>query len=101
MEERFRKDPPVAYIPGKGKAVLALAIADRQVFAASADGLIRQYDLETRKPVREYPGAKDWVNAVTVDGKGHRLAAAAYDGTVQVWSTESGESVIRFPAAPR
>jgi WD40 repeat protein/mono/diheme cytochrome c family protein len=100
MEERFRKDPPVALISGTGQAILALAIADRQVFAASADGLIRQYDLETRKPIREYPGGRDWVNAVAVHAKEHRLAAAAYDGTVQVWNTETGESVIRFTAVP-
>ena len=101
MEERFAKESHARYIEhGFTKEVFALQVRDGQVFAASADGTVKQFDLTTLKAVRTYPGLSDWAFGVDFDPASHLVAAGTYGGEVRVWSTETGEPVVTFKAQP-
>ena len=81
-----------------------LRIDDRlihgQVFAASADGLVKQFDLATLTEVRPYAGHHDWVYALDYDAAESRLATGGYDGEVRIWDTTTGTCLATFTAAP-
>ena len=98
MEDRFKKEPPVKFIPGFEREVLALCARDGQVFSAQTSGIVRQHDLSTLKLVREYQGLNEWSCCVAAD-KNH-VAAGSFDGTVCVWKVTDGSLVTRFVAAP-
>ena len=75
-------------------------VQGKQVFAASADGLVKQFDFEAEKEVRTYPGHRDWVYALHGDAGANRLATGSYDGEVRIWDTATGNCLIAFTAAP-
>ena len=101
MEERFAKESHARYIEhGFRQDVYALQVRGGQVFAASADGGVRQFDLATQKLVRSYPGHSDWVFGLDFDPASHRAASASYTGEVKVWNTDTGECVVTFKAQP-
>ncbi len=102
MEERFAKQSHTHYIEhGFSKEVFGLLVRDGQVFATSADGLLKQFDATTLTEVRTYPGHTDWVFALACDSPTHRLASGAYNGEVKVWDTKTGQCVTTFLARPR
>ena len=101
MELRFRKVGHARYIAHELKQeVFALAVSQGQIFAASADGQVKQFDLATMGEVRTYTGHKDWVYALDYDGATQRLATGGYDGEVRVWDTISGACLMTFQAMP-
>jgi WD40 repeat protein len=101
MENRFAKKGHARYIEhGFKQEVFALAVRGNQIFAASADGGVKQFDLETLKEVRPYVGHRDWVYALDCDPKANRLATGGYDGEVRIWDTATGECIATFHAAP-
>ena len=101
MELRFRKAGHAHYLEhGFQQEVFALMVRGGQVFAASADGLVKQFDLGEMKEVRSYPGHHDWVYALDADTGASRLATAGYDGEVRIWDTATGACLTIFKAAP-
>ena len=68
--------------------------------AASAEGLVKQFDLASMKEVRAYPGHTDWVFAVDYDAPSHRAVSGAYDGQIRVWDTQTGQCTATFQAQP-
>lgn len=101
MEERFAKESHARYIEhGFSKEIFALQVRGGQVFAASADGTVKQFDLATQKMVRAFPGLTDWAFGLDFDPSSHLVAAGTYGGDVRVWNTETGEPVVTFKAQP-
>jgi WD40 repeat protein len=101
MELRFRKIGHARYIAHDLKQeVFALAVDQGQIFAASADGLVKQFGLATMAEVRTYAGHKDWVYALDYNGVAARLATGGYDGEVRIWDTNSGTCLTTFKAMP-
>lgn len=101
MEERFAKDGHARYIEhGFSQPVFALAVRDGQVFAASADGGIKQFDLAHGDTIHVYNGHTDWVYALDYDPGSHRLVSGAYNGEVRIWDTLSGMCLSHFIAQP-
>ena len=101
MEERFAKNGHARYIAhGFAHDVFALALTDGQVFAASADGLLAQFNTSTMQGVRTFKGFSDWVFAIGYDRASHRLAGGSYRGEIRVWDAQTGAVVIAFVAQP-
>ena len=101
MEQRFRKTGHPRYLEhGFQQEVFAMMVQGGQVFAASADGLVKQFDLESLKEVRPYAGHRDWVYALDCDSAAGRLATGAYDGEVRIWDTATGACLVNFKASP-
>ncbi|MGV3719886.1 MAG: WD40 repeat domain-containing protein, partial [Actinomycetota bacterium] len=101
MEERFAKESHARYIEhGFAQDTFAVLTRGGQVFAAAADGLVKQFDLTTGKEVRAYRGHSDWVFSVDYDPTAQRAVTGSYNGEVRVWNTATGESVATFKAQP-
>jgi hypothetical protein len=101
MEERFSKQSHAAHIPtGFAHEVFALAAAGSRLFAASADGIVKQFDLASRKEVAAYRAGSDWLYSLDFDPKSERVAAGSYDGQVHVWDVKSGNLLSAFHARP-
>jgi WD40 repeat protein len=101
MEERFAKQGHTQYIPhGFTKDVFGLLIRGNQLFATSADGIVKQFDPETLSSVRTYEGHTDWVFALDYDATAHHLTTGAYNGEVRVWDTLTGQTLLSFTAQP-
>jgi mono/diheme cytochrome c family protein len=101
MELRFRKTGHARYLEhGFQLEVFAMMVRGNQVFAASADGLVKQFNLETLQEVRPYAGHHDWVYALDCDARATKLATGGYDGEVRIWDTATGNCIVAFKAAP-
>jgi WD40 repeat protein len=101
MELRFRKVGHARYLEhGFQQEVFAMAVRGGQVFAASADGVVKQFALEALTEVRSYTGHHDWVYALDCDATGAKLATGGYDGEVRIWDTATGTCLTTFKAAP-
>jgi WD40 repeat protein len=101
MEDRFARENKTRYLPtGFEHEVFALAVHDGQIFAASADGLLKQFDGKTFNEVRTYRAGDDWLFAVDYDAATHRVATGSYNGEVSVWNTQTGERLNTFKAEP-
>ena len=102
QEERFAKQGSAQYLPlGFAHEVFALAVQDDQVFAASADGILKQFDARTFLEVRAYSGSTDWIFSLNYHSPTHRIAAGSYDGSVRVWDTQTGSLLANFKAMPK
>lgn len=101
MEDRFAKQGHAQYIAhGFDHEVYALAVRKEQVFAASGDGLVRQFDLKSFQVVRTYTGLSDWAFALDVDENAHRVVAGSFRGEVRIWDTQTGQCLSAFNARP-
>ena len=101
MEERFAKQGHARYIAhGFAQDVYALVVRDGLVFAASADGAVKEFDLTTLKELRSFSGLSDWAFALDYDASTHRLAAGSYKGDVRIWDSRTGQILTSFKAQP-
>lgn len=101
MEDRFAKAGHNQYIPhGFAKEVFGLLVRGDQLFATSADGMVKQFDAKSFTGVRTFQGHTDWVFALDYDAAAHRLTTGAYNGEVRVWDTQTGQPVLAFLAQP-
>lgn len=101
MEERFAKQGHTRYIEhGFKKGVFALAVHGNQIFAASADGILKEFDLQSQKLIRTFPGQSDWLFSLSTDDSGERIAAGSYSGEIRIWNTQTGRLVSSFFAQP-
>lgn len=101
MEQRFVKAGHTRYLPvNSTKPVFKLSVHGGQVFSASGDRTVRQFDAKTAKLVREYRGHTDWVYAIDFSPVANRVASGAFDGEVRIWNATTGECTKAFKVAP-
>ena len=101
MEGRFFKAGHTRFIEhGLKRPTFTLTAIDGQLFAAGADGELRQFDIATAKPVRTYRGHADWVYAVASIPAANLVATGSFDGEVRLWDTATGTLQRTFLAAP-
>jgi len=101
MEERFSKASHAVHLDhGFQHEVFALTLRVGQLFAASADGVVKQFDLATQKEVRVYKADPEWLFALDYDPASGRVAAGSYGGQVHVWESKGGRLILMFPAQP-
>lgn len=101
MEERFSKESHARYVEhGFAREVYAVVLRAGFVFAASADGGVKQFDLATQKELRAFSGMSDWVFAVDYEAASGRVAAGAHNGEVRVWEATTGALLCAFKARP-
>ena len=70
---------------------VALDTAGKLAAIAGDDHLVRLWEVETGKLVRELRGHQDWVRAVAFNPTSPQLASAGDDHSVRIWSLESGQ----------
>ena len=101
MEERFSKKSHAQHIAhGFQHEVFALVVRGGQLFAASADGVVKQFDLASLKEVRAYKADPEWLFSLDFDPSSGRIAAGSYSGQVTIWDTKSGQQIAGFRARP-
>lgn len=101
MEDRFFKASHAQHLAhGFDREVFGLCLKEKQLFAVSGNGQVRQFDLTTQQPVRTYGDAGEWAFAVDADLSCQRLVVGGFDGQVRVFDTRSGQVVCRFAAQP-
>ncbi len=61
-----------------------------QAFAASADGMVKQFNLAAYKEARANAGHRDWVYALDAERAANLLATGAYGGEVSIWPRRPG-----------
>lgn len=71
------------------------------LFAACADGAVREFSIGERKLTRTLTGHGDAVFAMAGNWASKTLASAGYDGMVKLWNLESGKEIRTFSAAPQ
>ncbi len=101
MEDRFAKQGSGRYLPlGFDHEVYALTVQGGQVFAASADGVLKQFDANTFREIRAYKGHTDWIFSLSYHAATHRIATGSYDSSVRIWDTQTGTCLATFRAMP-
>ncbi len=101
MEERFAKEGKTRYIPtGFTRETFALTVRDGQVFAASADGVVKQFDVASLAEIRSYKAGSEWLYSIDYDPVSKRVAVGSYDGVVYIWNSVTGAPLATFRAEP-
>jgi hypothetical protein len=80
--------------------VFKLATAGNQLFAATGDGRLRQYELPEGKLLREYPDQHDWLFGLAVHPATQRAITTTRTGITRVWNTATGELLKEWLGAP-
>jgi len=73
---------------------IALSPNGKIVASGSEDGMVRLWDVETRKVTAKWTGHTRCVWSVCWSADGMHVASGSTDGTVRVWEMESGETVL-------
>jgi WD40 repeat protein len=71
---------------------IAFAPNGKTIFAAGADKVIRQWDLDSGKEIRKLEGHTEDVLALAVTSDGKKLFSTGMDRTVQEWDLTTGKS---------
>ncbi len=101
MEERFAQAGHTKYLPHDARrGVFKLATAGNQLFAATGDGRLRQYELPDGKLLREYPDQHDWLFGLAVHPATQRAITTTRTGIARVWNTATGELLQEWLGAP-
>ena len=84
------------WLPAKGKllksmrkelatGVVALAVRDQRIVAASSDGVLSLWDISRNRPVRQSTASADAPSALAVAPDGASIASASRDGVLRIW----------------
>ena len=73
---------------------IALSPNGENVASGNYDGMVKLWDIETRKIIAKWTGHTKGVWSVCWSGDGGRVASGSHDGTARVWDVESGETVL-------
>lgn len=87
-------------LTGWDAAPTRLILSSNRLFSAALDRTVREHDLETKKIVRSFNGARDAVHALAWHSSSQRLAAGTHTGEVLVWNGADGKLLLKFLAAP-
>lgn len=85
---------------GFGNEVFQLAVTENHLFAVSADGTVRQFEVKENKEVHQFKGHSDWPLSVDFHAGTDRIASGGYDGEVRIWAPDQTDAVVSFTAAP-
>ncbi len=101
MEGRFFKKGHTRFIEHQlSKPVLALAVAEGNVFMAGANGIVRVYRFHDFTHLRDLTGNQDWIFSLSASHTSPYLATGSFDGIIRIWNYESGTELLSFHAAP-
>ncbi len=102
MEERFSNAGHTKHLPhGSQRSVFQLRVYGNRLFAATGDGVIKEYDTLTLSHIRDYVGHRDWIFALDYHPLSGHLATGSYDGEVRLWDVTTGETIAAFAARPQ
>ncbi len=77
-----------------------LIVADRELFSAAMDRVVRQHSLERKELARSFEAQGDAVYSLALHAATRRLASGSHDGEVRVRNITDGKELLRFIAAP-
>ena len=101
MEIRFFRKGHTRFIKhNSNRPVFGLVTWTNHLFAATGDGAVKEYAIDTLEEVRTYMGHSGWVFCLDAHVGIQRVAAGAFSGEVHIWSTVSGKLATSFVAAP-
>jgi WD40 repeat protein len=63
----------------------------RGLISAGLDGMVRVWDVKTRREVRKWRGHEGGVLALSLSGDGKTLATGGRDSVVRLWDVASGK----------
>ena len=81
---------------------IAMFANDKRVVFGSGDdhekGIVKIWDLETRKVLHSFKGHADYVRSVAVFPDNSKIVSASKDGTINIWNANTGELKHTFNA---
>jgi len=90
----------VGELLGHSTAVWAVDVSSdgKLVATAGYDGLVKVWDLQSRKLKVDLKQHKGWVRSLAFSPDGSQLASAGEDGKVCVWNTQDGTATVSVDA---
>jgi WD40 repeat protein len=88
-----RRVPELRTDDANGILALAFGNDDRRIATASGDGMVRLWDVASKKVVRTLPGKLNLADSVQFSHNGKLLAGYGFGNTITLWDTESGEEL--------
>lgn len=103
----LRKKAPVYSLLGHRDTITALRVSpdSQSLLSYAMDATVRTWDVRpfapTERAIRTFDGATAGIEqnllGASWDGEGRKIAAASGDGTVVVWSSETGKLMYKLP----
>jgi Prp8 binding protein len=103
----LRKKAPVYSLLGHADTITSLRISpdSQSLLSYAMDSTVRTWDIRpfapTERHIRTFDGATQGIEqnllGASWDGEGKKIAAASGDGTVIVWSSETGRLMYKLP----
>jgi len=78
----------------EGVCIIALSPNGETVASGGRHGMVKLWDIETRKVIAKWTGHTKGVRAVCWSRDGGRVVTGSADGTARMWDVESGETVL-------
>jgi len=78
----------------EGVCIIALSPNGETVASGGRHGMVKLWNIETRKVVAKWTGHTKLVRAVCWSRDGGRVVTGSSDGTARIWDVESGETVL-------
>jgi len=78
----------------EGVCTIALSPNGETVASGSRGGMVKLWNIETRKVIARWTGHTKVVWSVCWSGNGRRVVSGSNDGTARMWDVESGETVL-------
>jgi RNA polymerase sigma factor (sigma-70 family) len=72
-------------------------VGDDRVLTASQDGTLREWELATGKPLRQFEGHQNRGKSVAVSVDGRQLATGGREGTIRLWDPSSARVLRQLP----
>ena len=102
MEDRFFKQGHARFLPhGCESEIYQLCRVGDQVFTLASDGIVKQLDLASQREARRLGQSGEFAFSLDVDPAGKRAAVGGFDGSVRVFSLETGKQERVFLAQPK
>lgn len=79
--------------PGHVGTIVSVAARGSLVVSGGEDGVVRLWDLSSRRMVLALRGHTGWVHAVAISPDGSMIATAGEDNAIRLWSTEDGSQL--------
>ncbi len=78
---------------------VAISSDGKQALSACWDGVLRSWNVESGKLIREMPGHTGGINSVAVFADGKRALTGGLDRTMRLWDLENGNELRAFEYA--